>query len=68
MTVVADGETAAEIERILARPLTRITDRTITDAVRMRAELALVRKGNRLSLMPVSEEQWRVMLERCQRS
>ncbi len=32
------------------------------------AELALVRKGNRLSLMPVSEEQWRVMLERCQRS
>ncbi len=32
------------------------------------AELALVRKGNRLSLMPVSEEQWRVMLERCQRA
>lgn len=31
------------------------------------AELALVRKGNRLSLMPVSEEQWQVMLERCPR-
>ena len=31
------------------------------------SELALVRKGNRLSLMPVSEEQWRVMLERCRR-
>lgn len=32
------------------------------------AELALVRKGNRLSLMPVSEEQWRVMLALCQRA
>jgi predicted RNA-binding protein with PUA-like domain len=32
------------------------------------AELALVRKGNRLSLMPVSEEQWRVMLARCPRA
>jgi predicted RNA-binding protein with PUA-like domain len=32
------------------------------------AELALVRKGNRLSLMPVSEEQWRVMLGLCQRA
>ncbi|MDO8329667.1 MAG: EVE domain-containing protein [Fluviicoccus sp.] len=31
------------------------------------AELALVRKGNRLSLMPVSEEQWRVMLGLCKR-
>ncbi|RZU47822.1 putative RNA-binding protein with PUA-like domain [Fluviicoccus keumensis] len=32
------------------------------------AELALVRKGNRLSLMPVSEEQWQVMLALCQRA
>ena len=30
-------------------------------------ELALVRKGNRLSLMPVSEEQWRGMLGLCKR-
>lgn len=50
LTCVANGKAllafqpAAEIERILARPLTRITDRTITDAVRMRAELALVRE------------------------
>lgn len=29
------------------------------------ADLALVRKGNRLSLMPVSEAQWNVILARC---
>ena len=31
------------------------------------AELALVRQGNRLSLMPVSEAQWQVILARCAR-
>lgn len=29
------------------------------------ADLALVRQGNRLSLMPVSEAQWNVILARC---
>ncbi|HQV80625.1 MAG TPA: EVE domain-containing protein [Agitococcus sp.] len=29
------------------------------------ADLALVRQGNRLSLMPVSEAQWNVILRRC---
>ena len=28
-------------------------------------DLALVRQGNRLSLMPVSEAQWNVILRRC---
>lgn len=31
------------------------------------ADLALVRKGNRLSLMPVDEAQWGAMLARCRR-
>lgn len=31
------------------------------------AELALVRKGNRLSLMPVTERQWQLILALCQR-
>lgn len=31
------------------------------------ADLALVRKGNRLSLMPVDEAQWGAMLKRCRR-
>jgi predicted RNA-binding protein with PUA-like domain len=31
------------------------------------ADLALVRQGNRLSLMPVSEAQWQVILGLCQR-
>lgn len=50
LTCVANGKAllafgpAAEIERVLARPLVRITDRTITDPQRMRAELALVRE------------------------
>ena len=30
-------------------------------------DLALVRQGNRLSLMPVSEAQWNVILARCGR-
>ena len=29
------------------------------------ADLALVRQGNRLSLMPVSEAQWQAILARC---
>jgi DNA-binding IclR family transcriptional regulator len=35
---------AADIARVLARPLARFTDRTIGDAARLRAELALVRE------------------------
>ncbi|HNG11344.1 MAG TPA: EVE domain-containing protein, partial [Agitococcus sp.] len=31
------------------------------------ADLALVRQGNRLSLMPVSEAQWQAILAKCQR-
>ena len=31
------------------------------------ADLALVRQGNRLSLMPVSEAQWQAILARCSR-
>lgn len=31
-------------------------------------ELALVRKGNRLSLMPVSEAQWQAILAHCPRA
>jgi predicted RNA-binding protein with PUA-like domain len=32
------------------------------------ADLALVRQGNRLSLMPVSEAQWQAILAKCQRA
>jgi len=31
------------------------------------ADLALVRQGNRLSLMPVNEAQWQAILARCGR-
>ncbi len=62
LTCVANGKAllafqpAAEIERILARPLPRITDRTITDPQRMRTELALVReRGYALAISEIEE-------------
>lgn len=62
LTCVANGKAllafqpADEIERILARPLPRFTDRTIVDPARLRADLALTReRGYALAIGEIEE-------------